>query len=722
MSDLLNDPYFLWSFGFVATVAVLLSALITFFIYKYKADLWPKYEKMKYLTERVEEIKAEFEENREKLADARNTIEEKNAMEEQVQELKENIANLDSQRLEYERVKEELVAVEKDLEEKRKSLNELDREVEVAKGKEEISRHNLEALREQSEQISSQLEALKGTKQGLENEVSQLQSKKAELDQEQQLAQNSLAHLKDQIHQTQSSLEKLEKGIAEKKKELEKEIAEKKRELEKANQDVAGAATLEDNIQKRIQAEEKNLDRLEQLRREHNELSEKHESRLEARRSQLEEQVAAATPAEFKEISHRAKSLWAPEFPKNELLEPARLDEEASLKNLSQHLDGCGLQFHQRTKDAFHTSLKCASISPIVTLAGVSGTGKSQLPRRYAEAMGIHFLNQPVQPSWDSPDDLLGFYNHLEGLFKPTAFSRSLLQFDPFRTRPIWADACGGQDNLKSYNKEHDLSERMMLVLLDEMNLARIEYYFSEFLSRLENRNDALHQLRQLSGSENLMEKIAETTRESSEIQLDLGSNAQSGSNLLPIFVANNVLFCGTMNEDESTMAISDKVVDRSNVMRFGEPGELHMGTPPAAPEGSPKHLPRTIWNEWCEPIPPDVPATEIEKWINRANRSLSRIGKPFGHRVAQAMKLYIELYPDKSRDGAKKAMADQIEQRVLPKFRGVDPQEEGPNVGLINELVPLIQDLGDDELKDAVVKDIEDDHVFTWSGFSRTI
>ena len=169
-------------------------------------------------------------------------------------------------------------------------------------------------------------------------------------------------------------------------------------------------------------------------------------------------------------------------------------------------------------------------------------------------------------------------------------------------------------------------------------------------------------------------------------------------------------------------MAISDKVVDRSNVMRFGEPGELHMGTPPAAPEGSPKHLPRTTWNEWCEPIPPDVPATEIEKWINRANRSLSRIGKPFGHRVAQAMKLYIELYPDKSRDGAKKAMADQIEQRVLPKFRGVDPQEEGPNVGLINELVPLIQDLGDEELKDAVVKDIEDDHVFTWSGFSRTI
>jgi hypothetical protein len=66
--------------------------------------------------------------------------------------------------------------------------------------------------------------------------------------------------------------------------------------------------------------------------------------------------------------------------------------------------------------------------------------------------------------------------------------------------------------------------------------------------------------------------------------------------------------------------------------------------------------------------------------------------------------------------------MADQIEQRVLPKFRGVDPQEEGPNVGLINELVPLIQDLGDEELKDAVVKDIEDDHVFTWSGFSRTI
>ena len=260
----------------------------------------------------------------------------------------------------------------------------------------------------------------------------------------------------------------------------------------------------------------------------------------------------------------------------------------------------------------------------------------------------------------------------------------------------------------------------MMLVLLDEMNLARIEYYFSEFLSRLENRNDVLHQLRAIETGADLPVEIVETTRESSEIQLDLGSNAQSGSNLLPIFVANNVLFCGTMNEDESTMAISDKVVDRSNVIRFGEPGELHMGTPPAAPKGNQKHLPRTTWNEWCEPVSPDVQATEIEGWIKRANRSLSRIGKPFGHRVAQAMKLYIELYPDKTNAGAKKAMADQIEQRVLPKFRGVDPTDPEIDEGLNNVLVPLIDDLGDEELKDAVVEDIGDDHVFTWSGFSR--
>ena len=110
--------------------------------------------------------------------------------------------------------------------------------------------------------------------------------------------------------------------------------------------------------------------------------------------------------------------------------------------------------------------------SPSLSTVVITGTGKSQLPRRYSEGMGIGFLQVPVQPRWDSPQDLMGFYNYIEGRFRPTDLARALYQ----------VDAYNGED------KDPDLQYRMMMVLLDEMNLARVEYYFSDFLSRLESR------------------------------------------------------------------------------------------------------------------------------------------------------------------------------------------------------------------------------------------
>ena len=95
-------------------------------------------------------------------------------------------------------------------------------------------------------------------------------------------------------------------------------------------------------------------------------------------------------------------------------------------------LEGHGLRFNDRVLRAFHTSLKVADVSPLVVLAGISGTGKSELPRRYAEAMGIQFLNIAVQPRWDSPQDMFGFYNYLEGRYRATELARALVQMDPF--------------------------------------------------------------------------------------------------------------------------------------------------------------------------------------------------------------------------------------------------------------------------------------------------
>jgi hypothetical protein len=149
---------------------------------------------------------------------------------------------------------------------------------------------------------------------------------------------------------------------------------------------------------------------------------------------------------------------------------PAPRENEAdAIKRVERRLRAKGLDYPARTLRAFHTAMKVNETTQMAVLAGISGTGKSQLPRQYAAGMGIGFLQVPVQPRWDSPQDLMGFYNYIEGKFRPTDMARAL-----------WA-----MDELNNDDAEQD---RMMMILLDEMNLARVEYYFSDFLSRLESR------------------------------------------------------------------------------------------------------------------------------------------------------------------------------------------------------------------------------------------
>ena len=89
-----------------------------------------------------------------------------------------------------------------------------------------------------------------------------------------------------------------------------------------------------------------------------------------------------------------------------------------ALEQVQQHLEKLGLTYPQRVVRAFHTAMKVNETTQMAVLAGISGTGKSQLPRRYAEAMGIGFLQVSVQPRWDSPQ---GSYGILQLYRKPVS-------------------------------------------------------------------------------------------------------------------------------------------------------------------------------------------------------------------------------------------------------------------------------------------------------------
>ncbi len=257
--------------------------------------------------------------------------------------------------------------------------------------------------------------------------------------------------------------------------------------------------------------------------------------------------------------------------------ERADANEFAVLEEFKMLLKQQNIHFASRVVDAFHTSLKCQNINPLTVLAGVSGTGKTLLPMMYSEIIGLHCLVMPVQPRWDSPQDLFGFYNYLEKEYKATDLSRALIRFDPFNYQT---------QDFSGLNSSW-VKDRMLIVLLDEMNLARTEYYFSEFLSKLELR-------RQVDAP-----KI-KTNREKAEIELDTGPGKQVSFRL---WVPENILFVGTMNEDETTQTLSDKVLDRANVLRFGKPDDHSQdnGTTQKKVLKQDSFLSRKQWNSWSK-------------------------------------------------------------------------------------------------------------------------
>ncbi len=179
--------------------------------------------------------------------------------------------------------------------------------------------------------------------------------------------------------------------------------------------------------------------------------------------------------------AERTLELWQPVIPEATKL-AKRIPEAECLARVQDYMSGCGLRFSQRLLLAFHTALKVTDASPLVVLAGISGTGKSELPRRYAEAVGMNFLPLAVQPRWDSPQDMFGFFNYLENRFRATELGRALVQMDQFsrESNRGWPSPIP--------DEYVDLSGQVLMVLLDEMNLARVEYYFSDFLSKLETR------------------------------------------------------------------------------------------------------------------------------------------------------------------------------------------------------------------------------------------
>lgn len=573
----------------------------------------------------------------------------------EIKELNKKIAELK----ETKNSKEELLKKEADLNLKEKILDE--KEEEIHKREESINELREEIREEEKIKNREKIDSL-------EKEVRELREENSDANREIRRLEN--------INADSFSKEELNARI--------RELEEEKKELEakllgKGDERLEKIKTLKGEIEA---LEQKNADITEENRKLYNESIDfkLYKDKLEAAERALPEferskgsliALLEKREEEINELKNRQMS----EAAKKETIEQAYftieeieneeeiVDEIKWLNKIKNSFKEIGFKFSDRLLYAFHTSLKVGDWNPLTVLAGVSGTGKSELPRLYSRYGGINFLPLAVQSNWDSPYSLFGYYNSLEGKFNATSLLKVLYQ---------------AQEDAKN-----SISEYLTIVLLDEMNLAHVELYFSELLSKLEL----------LRGNDDVKLEIDIAEKNPYEIKLN-----------------KNVIWVGTMNEDETTKSLSDKVIDRSNLINFPRPNEFVSRNELKELEEAPK-LKREIWENWKWNNVKNILVqdedtkkenikiiTEFEEKINNLKAKMEEIngylkvsGRAIGHRVWQSIENYIRNYPlvlesirKRNSEELEKtiqiAFEDALVQKLMPKLKGLETE------GLVRE------------------------------------
>ena len=335
----------------------------------------------------------------------------------------------------------------------------------------------------------------------------------------------------------------------------------------------------------------------------------------------------------------------------------ASLAETEFFERFERHVRESGYVYRRKDLAAFHVSVK---ISDLTVLGGVSGTGKSSLPRLYAQALAgeagggeDRYRMVGVNPSWLDAGDLLGRVNVLDARFLP---SDSGLYDLLIHAHEEWRDRAADSG--------------VYVVCLDEMNLAQVEHYFSPFLQVLE-LPPGRRRLRCFA-----REAVSPGSRFAAWAELDLPPTLR---------------FAGTVNFDETTRPLSLRVLDRVNLIRL-RPGplaqlDLSDARPAAAPVAGPPVTGRVFetWRASGQPGP-------VADLLDELRGPLEALGCPLNPRRYRALCRFLASAP---RDllTPDEALDLQITQRLLPQIRGLFRSEARQAV---EALLALLRKRGD--------------------------
>ena len=643
-------------------------------------------------------------------ADARAKLDDElfNLRKEQEKELESKRANA-------------LTAIEKELSEERTSrIASLEKEIAdrlkaheaaIQQEKDELEQKRKALLKDQAE-LDDLKDELEYQKQRLQSSKDRLEEREANLNLEvDRLVESERVQLRKSIEQKDieikryiedstslqellNTYKKLEHDLGEDPQKVKDELAKQVETIKSLQNDLANRPLLAQEEFNRIKSEKDSLEQafnrlseenrsLSTIRKGREELEEKiadlerrnkilsdQRDNIEAYNNKLQEDLERlqASYERGEEREDRIKHIEKPldQIPYKERASDDDINEIQWLNDIQDKFDLVGFNFPSRILKAFHTSLKTAEWSPITVLAGVSGTGKSKLPELYAQFGGLNFLNTPVQPNWDSMESMLGFYNSIDNYFDAQPVLRFLAQ----------------SQLPPSEHYPNGLSDVMNLVLLDEMNLAHIELYFADFLSKLEERR----------GKKTVP-----------NIPVKIG--AKQDPYLIPM--GRNVLWVGTMNQDETTKSLSDKVLDRGVVINFPRPERLERMKKLSDPSShASKLISKKQWGRWWAEKSSfnDDQITPYKLFVEEMNISLSKVGRALGHRVWQSIEYYMSNYPDvleaqRNNDDAslvkamKVAFEDQLVQKVMPKLRGIETRGKSKSDCLDKIRTQLVND-----------------------------
>lgn len=309
------------------------------------------------------------------------------------------------------------------------------------------------------------------------------------------------------------------------------------------------------------------------------------------------------------------------------------LDQQSIIDHVSSYIQSKGFFYEKKDLINFFLSLKT---KPFVILSGISGTGKTKIVQWFAESLGAteengQFTLIPVRPDWSDSSDLLGYVN-LQGDFQERPLIKVLENADVNPNRPYF-------------------------VVLDEMNLARVEYYFSDFLSVIESRKWK-------------DEKIV-----TSPVLPESITNKH-------ITIPSNVYIIGTVNMDETTHPLSKKVLDRANTIEFKTVNLdyfnflMDVEEKEAEIVSDSSLATKYLHLKECFKENEDL-VRNISTILIEINKILESVGAQVGYRIRDEICFYMAYNEQGKLLSFDEALDYQIYQKILPRLAGSDGRTE---------------------------------------------